>query len=54
MGNIITKNIMYMIHKRLIPNSPITCDELKAANNSFGTNIKVLKVKTVRKSGENV
>ena len=32
MGNISTKDLLYMINKRLIQNCPITSDDLKAAN----------------------
>ena len=52
MGNIGIKYLMYMIGKRLIPNFLINRDDLKAANDIFGTRIKALKVKTVRKPGE--
>ena len=52
MGNIGTKYLLYMINKILRPNYPITREYLKAANDIFGTSIKALKGKTVRKIGE--
>ena len=54
MGKINTKNSMYMINKRIIQNFRITRDDLKDANDVFGTSIKSLKVKTVRKSVEHI
>ena len=52
--NTSTKDILYMINKIIIPNQPITCDDLKAANDMFGTIIRSLRVKTVQKPGEHV
>ena len=54
MGNIGTKDLLHMINKKLISNCPITHDDLMAANDIFGTRIKLLKVKTVLKLGEHV
>ena len=54
MGNIITKDLLYTTNKILIPNCPSTCDDLKAANDIFGTSINYLKGKTVRKSRHHV
>ena len=53
-GNISTKDLLYMIDKRLIPNCPINSDDLRATNDIFGTSTYDLKGKTVRKSGEHV
>ena len=50
MGNISTKYPLYIIDIRLIPNFPITRDDLKAGNDILGTSIKALKGKTVCKS----
>ena len=52
MGEISTKDILYMINKILISDCPITCDDLKVANDIFGTRIKALKIKTLWKSGK--
>ena len=52
MGNISTKDLLYMIDKILIPNFLINRDDLKAANENFGTSNKALKGKTLRKPGE--
>ena len=49
MGNISTKYIFYVIDKRLIPNLPITSDDLKEANDILGISIRALKSKTVGK-----
>ena len=54
MGNINTKYLLHMINKRIIPNFLITCDDLKDANDIFGTSFKVIKGKTVRKLGDHV
>ena len=54
MGKTTTKNSMYMINKRIVQNFRITRDDLKDANDIFGTSIKSLKVKTVRKSVEHI
>ena len=43
MGEISTKDLLYMINKILISDCPITCDDLKVANDIFGTRIKALK-----------
>ena len=37
-----------MTNKIIILKFPITCDDLKATNDTFGTRIKALKVKTVQ------
>ena len=52
MENISTKYLMYIIDKILIPKFPINCNNLKADNDIFGTNIKALKCKTVSKLGD--
>ena len=49
MGNISTKDLLYMIYKILIPKCPITRDDFKAANYIFGTIVKALKFKTLHK-----
>ena len=43
MGNISTKDLLCIMNKGLIPNCPITCDDLKTANDIFVTSIKALK-----------
>ena len=54
MGNISTKDLLYIINKIIIPNFPIIRYELKAANDIFGEIVKALKVNIVHKSVENV
>ena len=54
MGNIITKDLLYIIYKILIPKFSVTCDNLKDANDCFGTSIKSPKLKTLRRPGEHV
>ena len=53
MVHVSTKYILYMIGKRLILNWPITCDDSKSANDTFGTSIEALKENTVRISEYN-
>ena len=50
-GKIRTKYLLYIINKILILKLPTTPDNLKADNYIFGSIIKYLKVKTVRKPG---
>ena len=54
MGNISTKDLLYMINKIIIQNCPINNDDLKVTHDIIGKSIKDLKAKTVRKPGDNV
>ena len=45
---------MKIVHNKLLPNCPITCDDIVAAKHIFGPDIGSLKGNTVHRPGERV
>ena len=48
------KTYLYNVDNKLIPNCPVTREDIKVAEDIFGPNLAILQGKTVRKSEEHV
>ena len=48
------KELLWIINKNLIPNCPVTREDVKLADEIFGASLVALKGKTVRKLGKHV
>ena len=54
LGRPSTRSYLYIVEKYLLPNCPVTCRDIVAAENIFGPDVGSLKGKTVRRPGDPV